>query len=157
LQTVTQDLRVSIGLRKGKVHGVIVAIEFVVKLKTVIVLRSLLFVKVLRILIFLVVVLLRVSPCLAIFLSARDSGLHILQVVKRLPFFLCLCLDEYSLFETCGAGLCEVHDLERKLLGFASVAHSEVEPLLMAFRVRVHLHVQSVDGGRGAVGLKDVA
>ena len=46
----------------------------------------------------------------------------------------------------------EVHQLQDVLAVFASVAHFEVEPLLMTARVRVNLHVQTVFGRRYSVG-----
>ena len=42
------------------------------------------------------------------------------------------------------AWLGEVHDLEHVLAVFLCVAHSEVEPLLMAACVGVDLHVKAV-------------
>ena len=58
---------------------------------------------------------------------------------------------------SCDARFCEVHNLEDVLSVFASIAHPKVEPLLVATRVSIDLHVQAILARGDAVGSEQVA
>ena len=57
---------------------------------------------------------------------------------------------------TCDAWLCEVHQFKEVLAVLASVSGSKVEPLLVASRICVHLHIKAVLTGRYSIGSQKI-
>ena len=56
----------------------------------------------------------------------------------------------------CNAWLCEIHNLKDVLSVFASIAHPKVEPLLVAARVSIDLHIQAILARGDSVGSEQV-
>lgn len=69
-------------------------------------------------------------------------------------------LEEVSLavaLTPCEARLREVHDHEFILMAFFGVGDTKIEPLLVAFGVRIHLHVKSVFVGSESISTEQVS
>ena len=109
-----------------------------------------------------------------VFLAAGNAGLYVAAVGKGVPLLkitiehpLSLRPDEdahivLAVLVATPAGdtwLREVHDLKGVLLSLDAALGSEVEPLLVASRIRIHLHEQVVGvlAQRVPLGLQEVA